>query len=103
LSAEHPKQIRAETEKWFHPECITGWDAGSAWLTLEFYRRRAFEKDVRVWRCLWRAFDKNRLKVAAGGCGGRGLTADPNLMAMGIESFFLSTLLILLGRFLPAI
>jgi molybdopterin/thiamine biosynthesis adenylyltransferase len=49
-----------------------------------------------VWRCLWRAFDKNRLKVAAGGCGGRGLTADPNLMAMGIESFFLCTLLILL-------
>jgi hypothetical protein len=37
---------------------------------------------------LWRAFDKNRLKVAAGGCGGRGLTADPDLMAMGIESFF---------------
>ena len=44
---------------------------------------------------LWRAFDKNRLKVAAGGCGGRGLTADPNLMAMGIESFFVCSLLIL--------
>jgi len=44
---------------------------------------------------LWRAFDKNRLKVAAGGCGGRGLTADPNLMAMGIESFFVCNLLIL--------
>jgi hypothetical protein len=48
-------------------------------------------------RCLWRAFDKNRLKVAAGGCGGRGLTADANLMAMGIECFFVCTLLILLG------
>ena len=44
---------------------------------------------------LWRAFDKNRLKVAAGGCGGRGLTADPNLIAMGIESFFVYNLLIL--------
>jgi hypothetical protein len=45
----------------------------------------------------WRAFDKNRLKVAAGGCGGGGLTADPNLMAMGIESFFVCSLLILQG------
>ena len=26
------------------------------------------------------------LKVAAGGCGGCGLTADPNLVAMGIQS-----------------
>jgi hypothetical protein len=31
-----------------------------------------------------------------GGCGGRGLTADANLVAMGIESFFVCTLLILL-------
>jgi molybdopterin/thiamine biosynthesis adenylyltransferase len=46
---------------------------------------------------LWRPFDKNRLKVAAGGCGGRGQTADPNLMAMGIESFFVCNLLILHG------
>jgi len=44
---------------------------------------------------LWRAFDKNRLKVAAGGCGGCGLTAHGNLMAMGIESFFVCSLLIL--------
>jgi len=44
---------------------------------------------------LWRAFDKIRLKVAAGGCGGCGLTADPNLTAMGIESFFVWSLLIL--------
>jgi hypothetical protein len=43
-------------------------------------------------QCLWRAFDKNRLKVAAGGCGGRGLTADANLMALGIESFFVCNL-----------
>ena len=35
------------------------------------------------------------LKVAAGGCGGRGLTADPDLMAMGIESLFVCSLLIL--------
>jgi molybdopterin/thiamine biosynthesis adenylyltransferase len=35
--------------------------------------------------------------VAAGGCGGCGLTADPNLMAMGIESFFFCSLLILHG------
>jgi molybdopterin/thiamine biosynthesis adenylyltransferase len=42
-----------------------------------------------------RAFDLIRLKVAAGGCGGCGLTADPHLMAMGIESFFVCSLLIL--------
>jgi len=33
--------------------------------------------------------------VAAGGCGRCGLTADPNLTAMGIESFFVCSLLIL--------
>src|SRR5207244_835637 len=54
--------------------------------TLEFYRTRAFCEGRPVCAMLWRAFDKNRLKVAAGGCGGRGLTADPNLMAMGIET-----------------
>ena len=62
-----------------------------------FYRRRAFEKDGRVGAMLWRAFDKNRLKVAAGGCGGCGLMAAPGLTAMGIESFFVCNLLILLG------
>jgi len=40
---------------------------------------------------LWRAFDK----TAAGGCGRCGLTADPNLTAMAIESFFVCSLLIL--------
>ena len=30
-----------------------------------------------------------------GGCGRCGLTADPNLTAMGIESFFVCSLLIL--------
>jgi hypothetical protein len=52
-------------------------------------------------QCLWRAFDKNRLKVAAGGCGGRGLTADANLMALGIESFLFATYLTLLGSGKP--
>jgi hypothetical protein len=33
-----------------------------------FYRRRAFEQELRVGAMLWRAIDKNRLKVAAGGC-----------------------------------
>ena len=37
----------------------------------------------------------SRLSVAAGDCGGCGLAADPNLMAMGIESFFACSLLIL--------
>ena len=60
-----------------------------------FYRRRAFEQGVIGDTELWRAFDKIRLKVAAGGCGGCGLTADPNLTAMGIESFFVCSLLIL--------
>jgi hypothetical protein len=36
-------------------------------------------------------------KVAAGGCGGCGLTARSDLTAMGIESFFVCSLLILLG------
>jgi len=35
------------------------------------------------------------LRVAAGGCGGRGLTADPNLTAMGIQSLFVCSLVIL--------
>jgi hypothetical protein len=35
------------------------------------------------------------LKVAAGGCGGRGLMAGPGLTAMGIESFLVCSLLIL--------
>jgi hypothetical protein len=35
--------------------------------------------------------------VAAGGCGGCGLTARSDLTAMGIESFFVCSLLILLG------
>ena len=39
----------------------------------------------------------NRLKVAAGGCGGCGLMVGPDLMAMGIESFFVYNLLILHG------
>jgi molybdopterin/thiamine biosynthesis adenylyltransferase len=60
-----------------------------------FYRRRAFEQGLIGDTELWRAFDKIRLKVAAGGCGGCGVTADPNLTAMGIESFFVCTLLIL--------
>ena len=36
-------------------------------------------------------------KVAAGGCGGCGLMAGPSLTAMGIESFFVCSLLILRG------
>jgi molybdopterin/thiamine biosynthesis adenylyltransferase len=36
-----------------------------------------------------------RSEVAVGGCGGCGLTANPNLMAMGIESFLVCSLLIL--------
>ena len=35
--------------------------------------------------------------LAAGDCGGGGLTADPDLVAMGIESFFAYNLLILRG------
>jgi hypothetical protein len=35
------------------------------------------------------------LKEAAGGCGERGLMAAPDLTAMGIESFFARSLLIL--------
>jgi hypothetical protein len=35
------------------------------------------------------------LKVAAGGCGGCGLVAGLDLTAMGIESFFVCSLLIL--------
>ena len=69
----------------------------NAWLTLVFYRRRAFEQGVIGDTELWRAFDKIRLKVAAGGCVGRGLTADANLMVMGIESFFRLHPMILLG------
>jgi len=46
---------------------------------------------------LWRAFDKYRLKVAAGGCGGCGLVAAPCLTAMGIKSLFVCNLLILHG------
>jgi hypothetical protein len=38
-----------------------------------------------------------RLNVGAGGCGGRGLVAGPDLTAMGIESFFVCRVLILLG------
>jgi hypothetical protein len=37
------------------------------------------------------------LKEAAGGCGERGLMAAPDLTAMGIESFFARSLLILHG------
>jgi hypothetical protein len=37
------------------------------------------------------------LKVAAGGCGGCGLMAGPGLTVMGIESFFVCSLLILQG------
>ena len=59
----------------------------SARVTLGFHRRRAFENNGRVGAILWRAFDENRLKVAAGGCGGCGLTAGADLMAMGIESY----------------
>jgi hypothetical protein len=37
-----------------------------------FNRTRAFEEEVRSGAMLWRALRLNRLKVAAGGCGGRG-------------------------------
>ena len=37
-----------------------------------------------------------RLKVGAGGCGGFGLVAAADLTAMGIESLFVRSLLILL-------
>jgi hypothetical protein len=57
--------------------------------------RRAFAQGVVSDAELRRAFDKNRVKVAAGGCGRCGLTADPNLRAMGNESFFVCSLLIL--------
>jgi hypothetical protein len=59
-----------------------------------FYRRSAFEQEVCAGAMLWRAFD---LKVAAGGCGGCGLMAGPGLTAMGIEFFFVCSLLILHG------
>jgi hypothetical protein len=39
----------------------------------------------------------NRLKVGAGGCGGCGLVAAPDVTTMGIQSFFVCILLILLG------
>jgi len=44
---------------------------------------------------LWRAFDKTVSTWPLGGCGGCGRTADPNLTAMGIQSFFLCSVLIL--------
>jgi hypothetical protein len=48
-----------------------------------------------AWRDALARVRKNRLKVAAGGCGGCGLMAGPGLTAMGIESFFACSLLIL--------
>jgi hypothetical protein len=46
-------------------------------------RRHTF---ARGWFHLLVVSFKNRLKVAAGGCGERGLTADPSLMVMGIST-----------------
>ena len=44
-----------------------------------------------------RSIEPFALKVAAGGCGGCGLMVGPGLTVMGIESFFVCSLLILHG------
>jgi hypothetical protein len=65
-------------------------------LTLVINRRRVFSNGRNSTRYSARV-RLIRLKVGAGGCGGRGLVAGPDLTAMGIESFFVCSLLILLG------
>jgi hypothetical protein len=66
------------------------------WLTLVLYRRRVLAEACSRARCSARV-RQSRLKEAAGGCGGYGLMASADLTAMGIESFFLCSLLILQG------
>ncbi len=57
-----------------------------------------FHKSVKSGEVLFAlSIEPFALKVAAGGCGGCGLMAGPGLTAMGIESFFVCSLLILHG------
>jgi hypothetical protein len=65
-------------------------------MTLVINRTRVFSNGRNSARCSARV-RLIRLKVGAGGCGGCGLVAGPDLTAMGIESFFVCSLLILLG------
>jgi hypothetical protein len=60
------------------------------------YRKRESASGTHEHSVLAR-FRYNDLKEDAGGCGGCGLRAGPDLTAMGIESFFVCSLLILHG------
>ena len=64
-------------------------------LTLVINRMRVFANGRNSAQCSARV-RLIRLKVGAGGCGGCGLVAAPDITAMGIESFLVCSLLILL-------